>query len=108
MLTGGFQSRHHIEGALTDNIDMVGVGRPMILVPQLVNQMIAGSDKVYQNDMRRSGWKYLNIISMLSWWELQMLKVAKGKQPNPKLHVFSAAFHALTHIGLKAFAPRRG
>jgi len=108
IITGGFQSKSHMEAALNDNIDMVGIGRPLILKPNLPNEMMQGNNEIYQNDMRRSCWKYLNIISMLSWWESQMLRIAKGKQPNPRMHVFYAAIHAVTHVGMKAFAPRRG
>lgn len=108
IITGGFQSKRHVEAAINDNIDMVGIGRPLILKPNLPNEILAGNNEVYQNDMRRSRWKYLNIISMLSWWESQMLRIAKGKQPNPNMHVFHAVIHALTHVGMKAFAPRRG
>ncbi|MGF1759525.1 NADH:flavin oxidoreductase/NADH oxidase family protein [Photobacterium sagamiensis] len=108
IITGGFQSKQHMEAALNDNIDMVGIGRPLILKPNLPIEIMQGSNEIYQNDMRRSRWNYLNIISMLSWWESQMLRIAKGKQPNPKMHVFHAVIHALTHVGMKAFAPRRG
>jgi imidazole glycerol phosphate synthase subunit HisF len=108
MITGGFQSREHINLALNDGIDLVGVGRPMILNPDLVNQISNGSDKIFQNDMRRSRWHYLNVVTMLSWWELQMRRIAKGRSTKPNMHVLHAAIHAVTHIGVKAFAPRRG
>lgn len=108
IITGGFQSRQHLEAALKDNIDMVGIARPMILKPNLANEVMSGSNEIYRNDMRRSCWKYLNTVSMLSWWESQMLRIAKGKSPNPEMHVSHAVVHALTHVGMKAFAPRRG
>ncbi|MFV0566411.1 MAG: NADH:flavin oxidoreductase/NADH oxidase family protein [Flavobacteriaceae bacterium] len=108
LLTGGFQSKSQIEIALADGIDMVGVGRPMVLNPNFANAVINGSTKTYPNDINRSKWQYLNLVSMLSWWEVQMLKIAKGKVPNPNLSVYNAALHAVTHVGLKSFAPRRG
>ncbi|MGF1696234.1 NADH:flavin oxidoreductase/NADH oxidase family protein [Vibrio lamellibrachiae] len=108
IVTGGFQQKSAMETAIEDGIDMVGVGRPLILNPNLANEVIRGVDDVYPNDMRRCGWRYLNIVSMLSWWEAQMLKVAKGEQPDPNMHVIHAVKHALTSVGVKAFAPRRG
>ncbi|MFV0446486.1 MAG: NADH:flavin oxidoreductase/NADH oxidase family protein [Planctomycetaceae bacterium] len=107
-VTGGFQQRAHVVAALEDGVDMVGVGRVMILDPDFPNKIMAGDNSVFQNDMRRSGWKYLNTISQLSWWESQMLLIAHGQATRPDLPVCQAAWHALTHVGIKAFAPRRG
>lgn len=82
LLTGGFQSAVQIDAALADGIDMVGVGRPMVLKPNFVREILHGSQEVYPNSIRRSSWRFLNLAAMLSWWELQMLTIANGKTPN--------------------------
>lgn len=108
IVTGGFQTRDQVVSALNDGVDMVGIGRALILDPDMPGKIIAGDDSEFRNHMRRSAWRYLDSISMLSWFELQMLRIARGQQPVPDMHVSRAAWHAITHIGFKAFAPRRG
>lgn len=108
IVTGGFQTRDHIVAALEDSVDLVGIGRALILDPDMPRKIMAGDTSEFRNHMRHSAWKYLDTISMLSWFEVQMLRLAEGRQPAPELHVSKAAWHALTHVGLKAFAPRRG
>lgn len=108
IVTGGFRDRGHIVAALEDAVDMVGIGRALILDPDMPAKIMTGQTHEFQNDMRRGSWKYLNTISMLSWFEVQMERIAEGKEPDPDMHVTRAAWHALTHVGLKAFAPRRG
>ena len=108
IVTGGFQDREHIAAAIDDAVDMVGIGRALILDPDMPRKMMDGDSSEFQSDMRRGSWKYLNTISMLSWFEVQMERIAQGKEPDPDMHVTRAAWHALTHVGLKAFAPRRG
>lgn len=108
IVTGGFQNREHIAVAIEDAVDMVGIGRALILDPDMPRKIMDGDAHEFQSDMRRGSWKYLNTISMLSWFEVQMERIAQGKKPDPDMHVTRAAWHALTHVGLKAFAPRRG
>lgn len=108
IVTGGFQSRAHILDALQDGVDMVGIGRALVLDPDLPNRVMAGETGEFRNHMRRSGWTRLDSVAMLSWFEMQMLRLARGKTPKPDMHVARAVWHALTHAGPKAFAPRRG
>ncbi|MFV0338087.1 MAG: NADH:flavin oxidoreductase/NADH oxidase family protein, partial [Chthoniobacterales bacterium] len=107
-VTGGFRSHSHVLQALEDGVDMVGIGRALVLEPDFPNKIMAGEEGEFQNDIRRSCWAYLNTISQLSWWESQMLRIATGEEPDPELHIARAAWHAFTHVGIKAFAPRRG
>lgn len=107
LLTGGFKKLSKVEEALSDGIDMVGIGRSMILYPNLVNEMLNGSQKIYQNRVNLGKWEKLGKIFMLSWFELQMVRIARKKQPNPNLHIFFGVLFGVKHIGLKAFKPRR-
>lgn len=108
MVTGGFRTRGHVVEALSDGVDMTGIGRPLILDPDLPSKMLAGEEGAFTGRMRSSGWKYLDSISLLSWFEMQMLRLGRGLEPRPEMHVARAVIHALSHAGFKVLAPRRG
>ncbi|MFV0301465.1 MAG: NADH oxidase [Paracoccus sp. (in: a-proteobacteria)] len=108
IVTGGFQNRTDILAALSDGVDMVGIGRALVLDPDMPVKIIGGFDADFRNHMNPSRWDYLNRITMLSWFETQMLRISRGQRPDPDMPVIRAALHALTHVGVKAFAPRRG
>lgn len=108
IVTGGFSRRADVVAALEDGVDMVGIGRALVLDPDLPRKMLAKHELPFASHMRRSGWKFLDTVAMLSWFEMQMLRLGRGQEPRPRMHVLRAVWHAMSHAGLKAFAPRRG
>lgn len=107
LVTGGFLSKEHIENALGDRIDMVGMARSMVLNPNLANEILKGDGREYSNRIHLGRWEKLGKLFMLSWWESQMLRIAIGKQPKPNMHIFRAVMHGLKHTGLSVLLPRR-
>ncbi|PJM77520.1 NADH:flavin oxidoreductase/NADH oxidase family protein [Bifidobacterium felsineum] len=112
-LTGGFRNATDMEHALGEGItQMIGIARPLALVLDLPNRII------------RDGWqgsvdlprvstgikpldKAFGGILVISWFELQMHRIARGKRPNPRIGGMRALLFALKQHGPAALTPRR-
>ncbi|MBW3091499.1 NADH:flavin oxidoreductase/NADH oxidase family protein [Bifidobacterium sp. 82T10] len=112
-LTGGFRSAADMNRALDEGItQMIGIARPLALVPDLPNRII------------RDGWqgsvdlprvttgikpldKTFGGILVISWFELQMHRIARGHRPDPHIGGMRALLFAVKQHGPAALAPRR-
>lgn len=112
-LTGGFRCAADMECALAEGItQMIGIARPLAIVPDMPNRIM------------RDGWrstvalprittgiqpldKAFGGILVISWFELQMHRIARGRRPDPRIGGMRALLFALKQHGPAALAPRR-
>ncbi len=105
MVTGGFRSvdgmRHAVEH---DGVDVIGLGRPMVIDPDAAKKVLAGStaklpsrdeDLVIGNGLLgpRSPISFLrdlNAWGSLGWYYEHIYKLADGKKPDLSLSAFRA------------------
>lgn len=102
MVTGGFRSRGFMAEALAaGELDLIGLGRPTCLEPELPGRLAAGSSTgaraapVLRFGRSRltgpaSPWlvmKFLNIQGEMAWYYRQILRLADGLPPDPALSI---------------------
>lgn len=105
MVTGGFRSVAAMEAAISeDNVDLIGLGRPLVLDPDGAAKILAGEvetlesrddDLVIGNGLLGPkspiGFlRDLNAWSALGWYYEHIYSLANGKKPDPSLSAFSA------------------
>ncbi|NEG78257.1 NADH:flavin oxidoreductase [Bifidobacterium avesanii] len=112
-LTGGFRNAGDMERALDEGItQMIGVARPLALVPDLPNRIIRDGWRG-SVDLPRvtTGVKALDKafggILVISWFEVQMNRIGHGKRPDPRIGGLRALLFAVGQHGPAALAPRR-
>ncbi|MDG3011883.1 NADH:flavin oxidoreductase/NADH oxidase family protein [Rhodococcus sp. D2-41] len=110
MLTGGFRTGGGMTDALESGaVDMIGLGRPLILEPDLPARLLAGTAQASTVRPRRIGIAKLDGASDLVWHSTQMWRLADGKEPLPNRHPALTIAHYLTETGLASLRrPRRG
>lgn len=85
MVTGGFRSREAMEAAIESGAcDLVGLGRPLCVEPDLVNQILAGEDFTSVVRPIKTGVKMIDKMALMevSWYERQLHRMGKGKEPH--------------------------
>lgn len=97
-VTGGFRSAQGMSDAVECGAtDMVGVGRPFTLDPDLPNNVLA--DQNYKIDWTEptTGSTVIDLMSAISitWYEKQMWRIGRGEAPQPKLSSWGAVRTAL-------------
>ena len=108
--TGGFRTVSIMEKAISSgDVDMVGLGRPLTLQPDLPKRIMRGWRVRNLVKPLSTGIKALDKVGMLeiTWYEQQMARIAKGKKPAPKMSVYLSLLRALGNNGLQAFQQRR-
>ena len=87
MLTGGFRTATGMVDALDSGaIDLVGLGRPLAVQPDFPVDLLAGRVDESVVRPRRSGIKLLDNLTELTYYSVQMWRMAKGKEPAPNRH----------------------
>ncbi|WP_409250684.1 NADH:flavin oxidoreductase/NADH oxidase family protein [Bacillus sp. SCS-153A] len=112
VVTGGFRSEKAMTDAVAQGeIDMVGIAKPLALIPDLPNQILQGAYETIQLKPMKTGLKWLDkSASMLEivWYEQQLARMGKGKTPKPDHSVWLALLHTITTNGTAVFKKRRG
>lgn len=110
MLTGGFRSIEGMAEALESGaIDLVGLGRPLTVEPDVPGELLAGDVDRSVVRPRRSGIRLLDNLTELTYYSVQMWRMAAGKEPAPNRHPALNVAQYLTHNGVESLrAPRRG
>lgn len=99
MVTGGFRTARGMADAIAqDGVDMVGLGRPLCLDPDAPSALLAGADlKLKQPETLRLGpgllgpkspvklLRAINGLGSVTWYNEQILRLAAGGRPDPKL-----------------------
>lgn len=82
MLTGGLRSRGAMEAALDERaLDVVGIARPMALVPDYPRRLLAG-EALPRVAPRRLGIAALEGASELAWYSHQLARMGAGRDPD--------------------------
>lgn len=88
MLTGGFRSVAVMEASLNEGkVDIIGLGRPFCLYPHLYNDIAAKREQQFRSPVPKIGIALLDRIGgvELPWYEMQIQRLGRGQEPNPKL-----------------------
>ncbi|KEQ19554.1 NADH oxidase [Endozoicomonas numazuensis] len=110
VVTGGFRSAPAMRAALQENAcDMIGLGRPMAMQPDLPQQVINNPDFKTTVQFKSTGIEILDKIAMLdlTWYEAQLSLMGKGKQPNTQLSGWNVLLQTLGNMGSYAFRKKR-
>lgn len=105
MVTGGFRTVAGMNAALgSGTMDVVGIARPLCVDPAIPARLLSGEAKetpAYEKTLRLGPGilgphspinllKALNGWGQQGWFCLQLLRMGEGKNPDPKMGVFSA------------------
>lgn len=107
MITGGLRSASAMQEALDEGIEMVGLGRPVCLEPDLPNRLIADSETVSALGDVRTGIKMLDSAAELWWNNIQLQRIGAGKPPRKHMTGWEAVGHALVRDGIGAIRRKR-
>ena len=106
LLTGGFRSVKVMEDALAGGkLDVIGLGRPFCLYPNLAQDIFDGKETRFEAPVPTIGIKLLDKIGgiELPWYELQIQRLGKGKNPKPNLAAIWALLFTIREMLLKSF-----
>lgn len=105
MVTGGFRTVVGMNAALgSGTMDVVGIARPLCVDPAIPAKLLSGAAEetpAYEKTLRLGPGilgphspinllKALNGWGQQGWFCLQLLRMGEGKDPDPKMGVFSA------------------
>jgi 2,4-dienoyl-CoA reductase-like NADH-dependent reductase (Old Yellow Enzyme family) len=113
VVTGGFRSQEGMtEAIVSGTIDMVGLAKPFVLVPDLPNQIFEGKYETVKIKPIKTGitWLDKKASSMLElgWYEQQLARIGKSKLPKPNYSVWLSLLNNILTNGLSVFKKRRG
>lgn len=112
VVTGGFRSQAGMEEALTaGKTSMIGIARPMALVPDIPNRILEGRYDTVNTQRLTTGFpsldRKLGAMIGLSYYEQQMERIARGKPVKLHTNGWDPLLHTLREQGIAAFMPRR-
>ncbi len=110
VVTGGFRSADGMTTALRSGAtDLIGLARPLAVDPYLPNKLMADGDHSIKLRTLTTGVRAVDKMAMLdiTWYEFQLARMAKRKQPNPKMSEWGTFFKTLAGAGMYAFRKRR-
>ena len=112
-LTGGFRSAADMEEAVSEGLtDLVGVGRPLALIPALPQRILNGAGR-RRIELPRISTRVkaldeaLGGVLVIGWYEMQMHRLAQGGYASAQGNGLAALAFTLRRHGLGALMPRR-
>jgi len=109
-VTGGFRSRKGMDQAIESNAtDMVGMARPMILMPDLPNKALADNDFSFTWEEPSTGFRKVDTMALLTlvWYEKQLQRLGKGKPPKMTLSPWTVVITSFWDIMTMGSKKRR-
>jgi 2,4-dienoyl-CoA reductase-like NADH-dependent reductase (Old Yellow Enzyme family) len=113
MLTGGFRSREGVDEALSSGVaQMVGVGRPFAVRPELAGEFLRGETDTLDRPAPRIGGpgsvqRVLGAAANSGWHQLQLKRTARDRAANLGLSAPAAALNYVVADALLARWSRR-
>lgn len=110
MITGGFRSAEGMAAAVAENqVDLVGLARPMAVDPDLPQKIFSGAPYVSAVKPLTTGVTALDKLALLeiTWYEQQLAFMAKGKDPRPDQGVWFSLGKTIIENGFDVFRKRR-
>ncbi|WP_338214277.1 NADH:flavin oxidoreductase/NADH oxidase family protein [Companilactobacillus muriivasis] len=112
-VTGGFSSANGMSKAIeNDEADLIGLARPIVLIPDLPNQFETGNfTKINLHHLTtkiKSLDKKVGPLVGLSYYQQQMFRTAKGLPIQITDSAWSSLGFAFKRQGLSALIPQRG
>ncbi|MEM9458933.1 MAG: NADH:flavin oxidoreductase/NADH oxidase family protein [Myxococcota bacterium] len=99
MVTGGFRTRAGMNEALARGAtDVIGIGRPMAVQPDLPGQLTAGTVEAAAEHDIGVGVRLLDDLLQINWYQRQLERMAAGHEPDPKLGRWSTVMRTLTRM----------
>ncbi|MER7604448.1 NADH:flavin oxidoreductase/NADH oxidase family protein [Nocardioides sp. NPDC127503] len=109
MLTGGFRTAGGMVDAVESGaVDLVGLGRPLTVQPDFPAELLASRVDESVVNPRRSGIRLLDSLTELTYYSVQMWRMAKGKEPAPDRHAALNVTQYLLNNGLESLRSPRG
>lgn len=108
MVTGGLRSSRAMQDALDEGVDVIGLGRPLCLEPDLPQRLIDDSSTVSKLKDIRTGVKLFDAPADLWWNNIQIHRLAAGKQPRARLTGWEALGHTVLRDGFNTLRRKRG
>lgn len=82
MLTGGLRTPNVMAKIIEDgSIDLVGLARPMALEPNFAREILEGRIESSKVERRRTFFKVLAPVIDGGWYQQQIHRISKGKEP---------------------------
>lgn len=110
VVTGGFRSSKAMKSALDSGAtDFIGIARTTCVDSEFPNKLIADINHEQQLKTLTTGKRAIDKMAMLdiTWYEAQLARMSKGKQPKPNLSEWGVFFGTLFNAGIYAFRKRR-
>lgn len=112
VVTGGFRSIESMEEALQQNkTSMIGLARPLVLYPDLPEQVVRGGMQKVNTPRLTTGIGFLDekvgSLMGISYYEYQIARLAEGKEPRISRNGWRPLLHTLLSHGLTGLLPRR-
>ena len=112
-LTGGFRSASDMEEAVVDGVtDLVGIGRPLALIPDLPQRILDGAGR-RRIELPRISTRVkaldeaLGGVLLIGWYEMQMHRLARGGYASARGNGLAALAFTVRRHGPGALMPRR-
>jgi 2,4-dienoyl-CoA reductase-like NADH-dependent reductase (Old Yellow Enzyme family) len=111
MVTGGFRTATGMADAITnDGVDLIGIGRPLCVYPgapaALLNGKLSGFESLEHRLRLGPGLlgpqssipliKAINGFGSVTWYNEQLLRMADGLAPDPKMNFFMAVVRGIS------------
>ncbi|MEV6911333.1 NADH:flavin oxidoreductase/NADH oxidase family protein [Amycolatopsis sp. NPDC051071] len=109
MVTGGFTSPEGMADALRSGaLDVVGLGRPLVVDPALPTRLLGGEDVRAERKAPKTGIRLADSLLEIQWHTQQMHRVAAGKPVDRRLGAVRTLMRAGVADPLNAFRRVRG
>jgi hypothetical protein len=105
LVTGGFRTRAGMIAALeAGELDLIGIGRPLIAEPGVAARLIAG-----EIDRLPAPEAGLFVGHLMPWFNMQLERLGDGLDPDPALtgEAAAAMFGPLEAANIRALVERR-